>query len=88
MMLATGKPVLDYRGYLGLDTILTAGSMARLVEDGDTEDALSERILVAEHRLYPHALRLAASGQARLQAGRVVLEGVVKEADFLYAPTT
>lgn len=30
----------------------------------DNEDTLSERILAAEHRLYPHALRLVASGQA------------------------
>jgi phosphoribosylglycinamide formyltransferase-1 len=56
------------------------------VLDGDTEDVLSERILAAEHRLYPHALRLVASGQARLHDGRVVLAGVVKEPDFLYAP--
>jgi phosphoribosylglycinamide formyltransferase-1 len=30
----------------------------------DDEDALSARILAAEHRLYPHALRLIASGAA------------------------
>jgi phosphoribosylglycinamide formyltransferase-1 len=30
----------------------------------DTVDTLSERILAAEHRLYPHALRLVASGLA------------------------
>jgi len=28
---------------------------------GDTADTLSARILVAEHRLYPQALRLALS---------------------------
>src|ERR1700687_6022478 len=32
---------------------------------GDTPDTLAERILVAEHRLYPFALRLVASGEAR-----------------------
>src|SRR5262245_6168771 len=36
------------------------------VHEGDTEDALAERILVAEHRLYPHALSLVVAGRARL----------------------
>ena len=29
----------------------------------DTEESLAARVLAAEHRLYPHALRLVASGQ-------------------------
>ncbi|ODT80341.1 MAG: phosphoribosylglycinamide formyltransferase [Pelagibacterium sp. SCN 64-44] len=33
---------------------------------GDTPDSLSARILVEEHRIYPEALRLLASGEARL----------------------
>ena len=37
----------------------------------DDEQALSARILAMEHRLYPLALRLVASGTARLDAGRV-----------------
>jgi phosphoribosylglycinamide formyltransferase-1 len=39
---------------------------------GDDEDALSARILAMEHRLYPLALRLVASGAARLEGGRAV----------------
>jgi phosphoribosylglycinamide formyltransferase-1 len=39
---------------------------------GDDEDALSARVLVQEHRIYPAALALVASGQARLAGGRVV----------------
>lgn len=39
---------------------------------GDDEDALSARVLVQEHRIYPAALALVASGQARLDGGRVV----------------
>lgn len=42
------------------------------VEDGDTADALGARVLAAEHRLYPHALALVASGQLRLEGDRVV----------------
>jgi len=38
---------------------------------GDTEEALSARILAMEHRLYPLALRLVASGAVWLEDGRV-----------------
>jgi phosphoribosylglycinamide formyltransferase-1 len=38
---------------------------------GDTEDALAARILAMEHRLYPLALKLVASGAAWLDNGRV-----------------
>ena len=34
------------------------------VHPGDTADALAARVLVEEHRLYPEALRLVASGKA------------------------
>ncbi len=52
----------------------------------DTPETLAERILLAEHRLYPFALRLVASGTARLEGGRVVLKEGVNQADFLYSP--
>jgi phosphoribosylglycinamide formyltransferase-1 len=38
---------------------------------GDTADSLAARILQAEHKLYPHALGLVASGQCRLEGGKV-----------------
>jgi phosphoribosylglycinamide formyltransferase-1 len=41
------------------------------VRPGDTEDSLSERILEAEHRLYPHALKLVASGRAWVEGEAV-----------------
>lgn len=34
---------------------------------GDTAESLAARILQAEHRAYPHALRLLATGRARAQ---------------------
>jgi phosphoribosylglycinamide formyltransferase 1 len=52
----------------------------------DTPETLAERILGAEHRLYPFALRLVASGAARLEAGRVLLKEGVYQGDFLYSP--
>ena len=33
---------------------------------GDTPDTLAARLLVEEHRIYPQALRMLASGEARL----------------------
>jgi phosphoribosylglycinamide formyltransferase 1 len=56
------------------------------VHEGDTEHTLADRILVAEHRLYPHALGLVASGRASLEDGRVVLDGTVNSSEFLYSP--
>jgi phosphoribosylglycinamide formyltransferase 1 len=45
--------------------ILMQGAVA--VRDNDTPATLAERILEVEHRLYPDALRLVASGQIRLE---------------------
>ena len=53
----------------------------------DTEAALATRILAAEHRLYPHALKLVASAQAVLADGRVVLEEPLTRADSLFSPS-
>src|SRR5437016_4829414 len=44
--------------------ILMQGAVA--VRDDDTPDMLAERILEVEHRIYPDALRLVASGLVRL----------------------
>jgi phosphoribosylglycinamide formyltransferase-1 len=37
------------------------------VADDDTAETLSQRILGVEHRIYPEALRLLASGKVRLE---------------------
>jgi phosphoribosylglycinamide formyltransferase-1 len=39
---------------------------------GDTPESLAARVLEAEHRLYPHALKLVASGEVRVDGDRVV----------------
>jgi phosphoribosylglycinamide formyltransferase-1 len=39
---------------------------------GDTVETLSARVLEAEHRLYPQALRLVAEGRVRLENGKAV----------------
>jgi phosphoribosylglycinamide formyltransferase-1 len=45
----------------------------------DTPDSLAARVLAAEHRLYPHALALVATGAARLVDGRVAIERTSRE---------
>ena len=45
------------------------------VRDDDTEDSLSHRILVEEHRLYPEAVRRYALGHLKLAGRRVRIEG-------------
>ena len=52
----------------------------------DTAETLAERILTAEHRLYPMALRLVATGEAVLEGGRVLLQGAVNQQDCLMSP--
>jgi phosphoribosylglycinamide formyltransferase-1 len=41
----------------------------------DDEESLSARILAAEHRLYPLALRLIAEGRVRVRGERVEIDG-------------
>ena len=52
----------------------------------DTAETLAQRILTAEHRLYPLALGLVAAGQASLEGGRVVLKGLVNPRACLFSP--
>jgi phosphoribosylglycinamide formyltransferase-1 len=42
---------------------------------GDNEERLSARILAAEHRLYPLAVRLVAAGRAHIVDERVEIDG-------------
>jgi phosphoribosylglycinamide formyltransferase-1 len=42
------------------------------VHDGDTEESLSARILVEEHRIYTEAVRLLLSGKYRIEGRRVI----------------
>lgn len=48
--------------------IIAQAAVPILVEDD--ADGLQRRVLAAEHRLYPAALELVASGRARLEEGR------------------
>jgi phosphoribosylglycinamide formyltransferase-1 len=45
------------------------------VLEGDTPDTLAARILVEEHKIYPHALRLVAEGRVTIVDERCVIKG-------------
>jgi phosphoribosylglycinamide formyltransferase-1 len=45
------------------------------VRADDTPDTLAARVLTAEHRCYPLALELVASGRARVHDERVLIDG-------------
>lgn len=57
------------------------------VLDGDTEESLGDRVLAAEHKLYPHALALFASGRLTISGERVASnQGLVNPANPLFWP--
>jgi phosphoribosylglycinamide formyltransferase-1 len=58
------------------------------VSDRDTPDTLAARVLTSEHRIYPLALKLVASGQARVVGERVLIEEDVSELSPLAVPPT
>ncbi len=53
---------------------------------GDTPESLAARVLAAEHRIYPHALELVASGAARVRDEKVILRQSGAAPDTLFWP--
>jgi phosphoribosylglycinamide formyltransferase-1 len=45
------------------------------VEAADTPDSLAARVLLAEHRIYPQALRWIAEGRVRVENERAIIDG-------------
>jgi phosphoribosylglycinamide formyltransferase-1 len=45
------------------------------VASGDTPESLAARVLAAEHRAYPLALRLLATGRVKVEGEKTVLDG-------------
>jgi phosphoribosylglycinamide formyltransferase 1 len=64
--------------------ILMQGAVA--VSDHDNTDTLSERILEVEHRIYPEALRLLATGAVRLESGICKTDAAAGSGNFLVSP--
>lgn len=51
------------------------GQAAVPVLAGDTPEILADRVLAAEHRLYPHCLRLVAEGRVEVAGDVTVISG-------------
>src|SRR5580698_9153904 len=64
--------------------ILMQGAVA--VADDDTPETLAVRILEVEHRIYPAALRLVASGKVRLEGDICKTDGSAKSEGSLISP--
>ena len=47
------------------------------VLEGDTADTLAARVLVEEHKLYPHALKLVASGAVSVDGEHLVTSSTI-----------
>ncbi len=56
------------------------------VHPQDTLDSLAARVLAAEHRLYPMAVRLIAEGRVRVEGERAVVAGAQAPAEALINP--
>lgn len=56
------------------------------VHAGDDSDRLAARVLEAEHRCYPLALRLIASGKVRVINERVIVDDAATPASILLNP--
>lgn len=59
----------------GVDTGPVIIQAAVPVSPDDTEDALSERILRLEHRIFPEAVRLFAEGRLEVKGRKVMIKG-------------
>jgi len=59
----------------GLDSGPIVAQEAVPVLSVDTTETLAARILDAEHRLYPRAVRLLLEGRCRVEGRRVIVEG-------------
>jgi phosphoribosylglycinamide formyltransferase-1 len=64
-----------------MDSGPIVGQAAVPVLPGDTEDALAARVLAAEHRLYPHCLRLVADGRVEVAGETAVIAEPGSDAD-------
>jgi phosphoribosylglycinamide formyltransferase-1 len=59
----------------GLDNGPIIAQQAVPVEESDTSETLAARILEAEHRIYPRAVRLLLEGKYRVEGRRLVVGG-------------
>ncbi|MEQ1717027.1 MAG: phosphoribosylglycinamide formyltransferase [Hyphomicrobium sp.] len=71
---------------LEMDSGPIVGQAAVPVLSGDTGEDLAARVLAAEHKLYPWALALVASGRATVENEKIVIREDVNFAPVLFSP--
>jgi phosphoribosylglycinamide formyltransferase 1 len=69
-----------------MDTGPIIAQAAVPVRPDDTENSLGLRVLAAEHRLFPQALRLIAEGKVRVDNERVIINDAAFAGGILYNP--
>jgi phosphoribosylglycinamide formyltransferase 1 len=82
--LITGATVHFIRTEMDAGPIVAQAAVPVL--PNDTADTLAARVLDAEHKLYPHALELVASGAVTVKDERVVMAPPVGKVPFLLWP--
>ncbi len=80
----SGCTVHVVRAEMDAGPIVAQAAVAVLAHD--TPDTLAARVLQVEHRLYPHALALVASGVVRIKGERVVATEAEPEQPVLFSP--
>jgi phosphoribosylglycinamide formyltransferase-1 len=71
---------------LEMDTGPIVAQAGVAVMPGDTPDKLAARVLETEHKLYPHALRLVASGAVRVQGEDIAFAPPTDTPPPLFSP--
>lgn len=62
------------------------GQAAVPVLPGDDADRLAARVLTAEHRLYPHCLKLVAEGRVAIEGETARVDAAIAETSMLIVP--
>ena len=70
----------------GMDTGPVIIQAAVPVYHTDTEEALSERILKLEHKIYPEAIRLFSEGRLKVEGRSVKITGEMSPEDYIVNP--
>lgn len=79
-----GCTVHFVRAELDSGPIIAQAAVA--VQSGDTPATLAERVLAAEHKLYPAALRLVAAGQIHIDGEKTIGYEDVNQTTALFSP--
>lgn len=84
-VLITGCTVHVVRPQMDEGPIIAQAAVPVLA--GDTAETLGQRVLAAEHRLYPEALKQFALGNAKICGEKVEFSSPINQVSVLYSPS-